>query len=127
MKNFSLEWLPAASTSADNFNSFFRSFYLPVSVVAFVGTIAVAIYFSLRYKRKKEGEPTPHISHHFLVEFLSVFLVSVTVAVLFLWGWRDYKHATTGRQNEYELNVVGKQWSWAIQYADGRTFVNELF
>ncbi len=127
MKNFALEWLPAASTSADNYMAFFHRFYLPVSVVTFVGVIVAAIYFTHRYKRKRDGEQTPHISHNFMVEFLSIFLVSIAVAVLFVWGWKDYKYSITPKQGAVEINIIGKQWSWVMQYADGRTFTNELF
>jgi cytochrome c oxidase subunit II len=118
--------LPAASESAHKFESLFN-FLNMMAIVSFVGTIGAAAYFVIKYRRRAEGEKTPYIPHNYTVEFLSVLVTSIVAAIVFIWGWRDYKDSITPRQDEYEINVMGQQWSWQIQYPNGKSFVNELY
>ena len=127
MTSLSFDFLPAASTSADRFVSFFNHQFLPVATLVFVGTIGAAIYFAFRYKRKREGEETPYLPHNYLIEFTSIFFVTVVVAIMWWRGWSDYYYDIQPKPNEYEINVIGQQWSWQIQYAHGKNLVNELY
>ncbi len=127
MTSLSVDFLPAASVSGERFREFFNGFYFPMSMVVFVVTLGAAIYFALKYKRKREGEATPYISHNYLVEFTSVFLISIVVGISFIWGWRDYKDEITPRMNAYEINIIGQQWSWTVQYSNGKTLTNEIY
>lgn len=125
MFSLALNWLPSASTSGDRFNLFMLTATV-IGVIIFVGTIGAAIWWSIIYRRKREGEETPFLPGNYLVEFLSVFGIAIWVAIFFLWGWRDYHYTITPKADEYEINVVGQQWNWQIQYANGKTFTNEL-
>lgn len=126
MHSLALKFLPAASISADKFEAFF-SVFLVIGVSLFVGTLGVTFYWAFKYKRKREGEPTPYIPHNFLVEFVSVFFIALWAASFFIWGWNDYVYFIEPKPNEYEINVMGQQWSWQIQYANGKNLVNELY
>jgi cytochrome c oxidase subunit II len=125
---FSLDfsYLPAASTSAERFESFWH-FLLVTSIATFVLVVGAAFIFVIKYRRKHEGEQTAYIPHNFLVEFFSLFATSVVVAIIFIWGWQDYKYMITPKLDELEINVIGQQWNWQIQYADGRNFTNEMY
>lgn len=118
--------LPAASTAAVRFDEFWH-FLLVSGVATFVLVIGAGFLFVLKWKRKKDDEPTPYIPHNYMVEFGSIFLTSIVVAIVFIWGWRDYKYIITPKQDEYEINIIGQQWQWTMQYADGRAFTNQLF
>lgn len=118
--------LPAASYGAEKFDNFWQ-FLLVAGTAVFVLVLGAAFYFVIKYRRKREGEPTPYIPHSFVVEFVSLFFTSVVVAIVFIWGWIDYKDFITSRIDETEINVVGQQWEWHMQYADGRNFKNELY
>jgi cytochrome c oxidase subunit 2 len=98
-----------------------------IGVVLFVATLGIGIYFAIRYRRRSEDDRVPYIPGNYLVEFLSVFGVSVWVAIFFLWGWNDYSYIIEPKMNEYEINVIGQQWNWQIQYANGKTLTNEMF
>ena len=126
MLSLALNFLPSASISGDKFQAFFNV-YLWIGTILFVGTLGVGIYWAIKYKRKHENEETPYIPHNFLVEFVSIFGISVWVAIFFLWGWDDYKYFVSPKLDEYEINVIGQQWSWQMQYAHGKTLVNELY
>lgn len=125
MISLALNFLPAASTAADRFE-LFMFVATVIGVVLFVATLGAAIWWSWIYRRKRENEDTPYLPGNYLVEFLSVFVIAIWAAVFFLWGWRDYSYSITPKADEYEINVVGQQWNWQIQYANGNTLTNEL-
>jgi cytochrome c oxidase subunit 2 len=126
MFSLAINFLPAASVSADKYNLLFH-FLIVTSIVSFVLCIGTGFIFIVKYRRKKEGELTAYIPHNYLVEFLSIFCTSVVVAIIFLWGWFDYYDFISPKLNEYEINVIGQQWSWQVQYAEGKTLLNEMY
>ncbi len=126
MSKFTMNIFPSASTSGDMFENFINV-ALIVGTVMFVATMAVVFYFCWKYKRRTENDTTPYIDGNYLVEFSGIFLISIWVAVFFLWGWRDYSYIITPRQDEYEINVIGQQWQWQIQYGNGKSYTNEAY
>lgn len=126
MFSLALNFLPAASLGAEKFESFYTVF-LWIGTIIFVCTLGVGIYWAIRYKRRTENDKVPYIPHNYLVEFCSIFFISIWVAVFFLWGWHDYSDFISPKPDEYEINVIGQQWNWQIQYQHGKTFTNELF
>lgn len=127
MISLALNFLPSASTQGAKFD-LFMLVAVTIGLVLFIGTLGVGIYFALHYRRKQAtpGE-TPYIPGNYLVEFLSIFGIALWAAIFFLWGWRDYSYMITPKMDELEINVIGQQWSWQIQYADGTSLTNELF
>lgn len=126
MNKFSVNAMPSASISGDLFENFINV-ALIVGTVMFVATMAAMFYFLWKYKRRTENDVTPYIDGNYLVEFSGIFLISIWVAVFFLWGWRDYSYVISPKQDEYEINVIGQQWQWQVQYASGRSFTNEVY
>jgi cytochrome c oxidase subunit 2 len=125
MFSLALNFLPSASTQGDKFD-LFMLVAITIGVVLFVSTIGAAIYFAFRYRSSKVGPNTPYIPGNYLVEFLSIFGIAIWVAVFFIWGWRDYSYMITPKMDEMEINVIGQQWSWQIQYPDGKSLTNEM-
>lgn len=126
MFTFALNFLPSASTSGDKFMLFINVAII-IGCILFVGTLGAAIYWAIRYRRKGQDHQTPYIGGSYIIEFLSVFIISVWVAIFFIWGWKDYSYLISPKMNEYEINVIGQQWSWQIQYPHGKTLTNEMF
>jgi len=126
MSRFALNFLPSASVSADNFMSFINVANV-VGTVMFVATMGVMFYCIFKFKRKHVNEEGAYIPGNYLVEFTGVFLISIWVAIFFLWGWRDYSYVITPRADEAEVNVIAQQWQWTMQYASGRTYTNEVY
>jgi cytochrome c oxidase subunit 2 len=123
--------IPAASDTALNFDSFFNFLFI-VSTLLFVITLAFGIYFVIRYQRKgapdAEGNyQVSKVDTNHWVEWGSMFIIAVISAVIFFWGFRDYAKNIAPKMDEFEVNVLGQQWNWQITYADGKTFMNELY
>ncbi len=125
MFSLALNFLPSASTQGAKFD-LYMLVAVTIGVVLFVATLGAGIYFAFRYKRKSDNDVTPYIPGNYLVEFVSIFGISIWALGFFVWGWFDYSYMITPKADEYEINVIGQQWNWQIQYADGKTFTNEM-
>ena len=115
--------LPSASTFASEFNSLF-GFIFWISVVGFLAVVFALAYFLVRYRRRRSApNTTPYIEGHTVSELGVASILTVLVMIIFAWGWKDYERMITTPSNTMEINVVGKQWSWDVQYTNGRRFI----
>lgn len=117
--------LPVASLNAERYQSV-MGFWMLWAVLSFVIVLGAALWFMWVYRRKSDNDKTEYVPGNHWVEFFGIFFTSVFVAVMFVWGWRDYAAMVQPRLNETEINVIGQKWLWNIQYANGRTLTNHL-
>lgn len=101
-------------------------FLLITSFIACVLVIGGMIYFVYKYKRKSDNDKTAYISHNTALEFLWSFIPLVIFLAVFTWGWYIYHGMRTMPKNALEINVLGKQWAWEIEYKNGYKAVNEV-
>ncbi|QDK36327.1 cytochrome c oxidase subunit II [Bdellovibrio sp. NC01] len=101
-------------------------FLLITSFIACVLVIGGMIYFVYKYKRKSDNDKTAYISHNTALEFLWSFIPLVIFLAVFAWGWYIYHGMRTMPKNALEINVLGKQWAWEIEYKNGFKAVNEV-
>lgn len=121
-------FLPVASDSAASFDVFFN-FLFVTSTILFVVTLAFGIYFVIKHRRTSEEhkKTVAYVEENHWVEWGSMFIIAVISAIIFIWGYRDFRENIRPKMDEYEINVVGQQWNWQIYYADGKQFMNELY
>jgi len=118
--------LPQASTFAKNVDGLFN-FITLISAVSLIATVLAMVYFVWRYHEKKtQANKTAYIEGNTALEVGVSVSLFVLVMIIFAWGWKDYKAMRTFPKNAIEVNVIGKQWSWGIEYNNGRKMVNEL-
>lgn len=101
-------------------------FLLITSLIACILVIGGMIYFAWKYKRKTPNDKTAYISHSAALEFLWSFIPLVIFLGVFAWGWYIYHEMRTMPKDALEINVLGKQWAWEIEYKNGFKSVNEL-
>lgn len=101
-------------------------FLLIISLISCVIVIGGMIYFVFKYKRKTANDKTAYISHSTALEFLWSFIPLVIFLFVFAWGWYVYHQMRAMPQNALEINVLGKQWAWEIEYKNGYKAVNEI-
>ncbi|HEX7673306.1 MAG TPA: cytochrome c oxidase subunit II [Bdellovibrio sp.] len=101
-------------------------FLLITSFIACVLVIGGMIYFVYKYKRKSDNDKTAYISHNTALEFLWSFIPLVIFLAVFAWGWYIYHGMRTMPKDALEINVLGKQWAWEIEYKNGYKAVNEV-
>ena len=103
-------------------------FILLVVVAVFFSTlIGVAIfYFSFRYRRRPGNEVGQLVEGSQPLEIAWTVIPFLIAMVLFAWGAKLYVTMRQAPSDALDIYVVGKQWMWKIQHADGRREFNEL-
>ncbi|MBI2339622.1 MAG: cytochrome c oxidase subunit II [Deltaproteobacteria bacterium] len=122
---FKIFQLPQASTMAPKVDALY-DFIHWVSVVSFVIIVGGMVYFIWKFRRRREGEPTPYITGHTPTELSVAGVLFIIVMVIFYWGWKDYSKIIQSSPNALEINVMARQWLWEFEYTNGRKIVNEL-
>lgn len=118
--------LPQASSTAANVDALYNFIFI-ISLISFVIVVAALIYFSYKYSRKKiNPDKTAYIHGNTAFEVGVSALLFVIVMIIFAWGWTDYKKIRNVPENALEINVIGKQWQWILEYQNGRRLTNEL-
>lgn len=121
------KWLPLqASDLADDMDRLIH-FLVFISAVAAVGVIAGFVYFAIRFRRKSEKDQTPHITHHYLLEFLWSFIPLLIFLFVFGWGWWLYDEMRRSPPGALEIHVYGQMWNWDFVYKTGRRTAGTLY
>ena len=117
--------LPKTSTIAGSVDSLY-DFIMITSVISFVIIVAGMLYFMLRYRRKSEQDKTAYIEGHTPTEIGVIVVLFVWVMVIFVWGYVDYRKMIHAPSGALEINVIGRQWQWEIEYPNGKKALNEI-
>ncbi len=114
-----------ASTLAHRVDVFF---YFLCAVAIFFSTLifVLIVVFAVKYRRRSPGEVGAPIEGNIPIEiFWSVVPLGITM-VMFGWGALIYFEIFTPPKNALEIDVVGRQWMWKAQHAEGQSEINEL-
>ncbi len=116
---------PQASTGAPAVDGLF--FALIAVSVFFVTIIFVPmIWFLVKYRRGSPADRSNPSSGSNLIESgwtIGPILIGIG---LFIWGAIVYFNLERRPSNAIEVNVLGKQWMWKLQHAEGKRELNEL-
>ena len=114
-----------ASTLAGKVDALFF-FMLGVSAFFSILIFLLVAYFAVRYRRKSEDERPAEIEGSLTLELVWTLIPLAIVIVMFVWGTRLYLEAVRPPANAVPVYVVGKQWMWKVQHAEGKSEINEL-
>ncbi len=97
-----------------------------LSLVLFVGIVAVMLYFVVKYKRVPgvKSEPT---GHNLVMELGWTVSPLILLVLLFHWGFQGYVALTTPPTDAMDIRVRARKWSWDFEYPNGGHTANELF
>jgi cytochrome c oxidase subunit II len=116
---------PQASTSAQEIDWLFWSLtaiLLLFSIVVFVPLT----WFAIKYRRgSKADRANPSAGSNLIEVGWTSFPIVLSLA-LFSWGAVTYFHIERPPPNALQVQVVGKQWMWKLQHAEGKREINEL-
>jgi cytochrome c oxidase subunit 2 len=83
-------------------------------------------YFAIKYRRRSPIEiPKPLAGSNRLEFMWTVIPLGLTLAVFF-WAARLYLQMIQPPANALEIYVVGKEWMWQFEHADGQKEIDEL-
>lgn len=100
-------------------------FLYGISIFFFILVVGGMIYFAIVY-RQREGRKAKYIVDNHLLEAVWTLIPTVMLLMIFAWGWSVYKKMTHAPSDAIEVRVIGKQWLWNFQHADGRLETNKL-
>jgi cytochrome c oxidase subunit 2 len=115
-----------ASTAAPQVDALFL-FIIGVSLFFATITAVLVIYFSIRYRRRSEGQFPPPVHGSTRLETLVVGSMLALFLFMFCWAAYLYLHMMRPPDDAMEVYVVGKQWMWHVQHpVGGQREINEL-
>ncbi len=114
-----------ASTMAGRVDALY--FYL-LAVSAFFATLIalLVIIFAIKYRRRSEAELPRGIEGSLKLEVAWSVIPLIIALSFFFWGAKLFFAMNRPPNDALEVYVVGKQWMWKIQHADGQREINEL-
>jgi len=124
MENASF-FIEHASSHAEQVDKLFLLLTV-VAVVFVLLTGGAMIVFAFKYRRSAANQNPPRTGVSLLMQ-LAAALVPLTLCLsIFGLGGRLFLNEREPQSGAVEIHVLGKQWMWKIQHAQGRKEINEL-
>jgi cytochrome c oxidase subunit II len=104
-------------------------YFLTAVSVFFSALIFVLIfYFAIKYRRrsKDEGPPRHQVTENLPLEVLWTAIPIVLVAIMYFWGADLFVRDSRPPLKSTEVFVIGKQWMWHIEHANGKREIDAL-
>jgi cytochrome c oxidase subunit II len=103
-------------------------YFFMVAVTAFFALLigALIAVFAVKFRRRHDDEIGVAIHGSLALELLWSIIPLGIVMVMFAWGAKVFFDLYRPPAGAMEVFVVGKQWMWKVQHADGRREINEL-
>ena len=98
-----------------------------VSFACLIPTTLAMLWFAWKYRAGKNTAPTPYIDGNHVFEWSVSLVLSVVFVVIFVWGLIGFNQIYDVPRDAYEISVIGQQWMWTFQYANGKTSPSDLY
>jgi cytochrome c oxidase subunit 2 len=123
---FFIPFMPeSASTFSDEVDLYF--FFLVGLTFFFTIVIgALAIFFMIRYRRRRDDEVPEPIEGAMALEITWTVIPFIISMFIFAWGAKIYYDMYKEPKDALEIFVTGKQWMWRAQHPDGVREINAL-
>lgn len=118
-------WPEQASTSAREVDWLCVGLLL-VCGFYFLVVFLPLIFFSIKYRSSSKADRSNPIHGSNLIEITWTLIPTFMSVGLFAWGAAVYFDLERPPANALQIEVVGKQWMWKIQHAEGKREINEL-
>jgi len=116
---------PQASTLAPQVDALFF-FMLGVSAFFSLLIAGLIVYFAIKYHRRSEDEETEQVHEPMALELTWTMVPLALTMVMYAWGASVFFTAVRPPRDALEVYVVGKQWMWKFQHAEGQREIDEL-
>jgi cytochrome c oxidase subunit 2 len=116
---------PSASTVSASVDRIF-AIELICSVFVVLLVAGLLLGFAIVYRRRSTEDSPPRIGTHYGLEALWTGATFLLFTGFFFLGAGLYVRMKRPPENAQQIYVVGKQWMWKIQHADGLREINQL-
>ncbi len=125
--NWLRDWmLPSQNSAYARDYDFMYMSLVGLSAFFFLLIAGLCLFFVVKYKRRANDGPTPHITHNLTLELVWSIIPLIIVIGIFFWGFHGYMNATVAPGDALEIQVTGKKWLWTFEYPDGMRTINEI-
>ncbi len=114
-----------ASTIAGSVDSLYL-YILAITVFFTAAIYALAIIFTVKYRRRTPDEIPAAIHGNLTLEITWTIIPLLISMTIFVWATLLGFKIWRAPQDAQEIFVVGKQWMWKIQHPTGQREINEL-
>ncbi len=116
-----------ASTLAPAVDHLFY-FLTAVSIFFSVLIFLLIFYFAVKYRRRSKDEPLPknQIVNNIPLEVMWTVIPMILVAIMYFWGADIFVRNAQPPKDATEIFVIGKQWMWHVEHANGKREINAL-
>lgn len=114
-----------ASTFAERVD-LLHYFVIIVTMLGSLGVGLTALFFFVKYRRRRDHQTTEYVVPSMSIEFLFVSIPLMLFLVWFVIGLRDFTFLTNPPKNSLDVYVMAKQWMWKFSYPEGPNGVNVL-
>jgi cytochrome c oxidase subunit 2 len=116
---------PQASSGASEVDLMFLGLIL-VSLFFVAAVFFPLAWFGIKYRRGSKASRANPSEGSNVIEVGWTMLPTIIGIALFSWGAVGYYHSEAPPADSLQVNVVGKQWMWKLQHAEGKREINEL-
>jgi cytochrome c oxidase subunit 2 len=116
---------PQASTTAGHVDALTLALLL-VSGFFIAVIFLPLLFFAIKYRKGSRADRSNPSSGSNLIEIGWTSGPIALSLVLFTWGAMDYLRIERRPADAIDVQVVGKQWRWKIQHAEGKREIDEL-
>ncbi len=116
---------PAASEFANNVDVLYFVL-VAITVIFTVLVMGLLIFLVARYQRGNNVDRSNPVDHHTGLEIAWSLPALVLGLGIFVWAAKLFGEVYQPPKNAKEIFVVGKQWMWHMQHANGIRENNEL-
>lgn len=116
---------PQASSGASEVDLMFLGLIL-ISLFFLAAVFFPLVWFGIKYRRGSKANRANPSEGSNVIEVGWTTLPTIIGIALFSWGAVGYYHAEAPPADSLRVNVVGKQWMWKLQHAEGKREINEL-
>ncbi|WP_018131339.1 cytochrome c oxidase subunit II [Effusibacillus pohliae] len=120
-------WLPESVTSlAKQTDSLFVLIF-GIALVVFVLVEFLLIFFLLKYKRSKRNQEGLAVHGNTRLEIIWTLIPALILVGLGIYSTQmTYNIQKASAADAYEIEVIGRKWSWEFKYPNGASTINDL-
>jgi len=103
-------------------------YFFLIAVSAFFAVLiaTLIVVFGIRYRRRSPTAVGTDVHPSMALEAAWIGIPTVIAMVIFVWGASLYFSMFRPPAETLDVYVVGKQWMWKFQHAEGRREIDEL-
>ena len=122
----SLSLFPPGASSVSTEMDLLYAFLVAVSAFFTVIVVVMMGYFTLKYRRRHPDDVGADIHGSLVLELTWTIIPFILSMIMFGWGASLFFRLSRPPKDAMEITVVGKQWMWKVQHAEGVREINEL-